>query len=259
MDSANPFGEERIARLWASYDPKSFQREELLAEEHVLARAGRYTVFFGPLGAWPDPTVKAILVGLTPGFQQLEAAARLFSQTSTEVRSNEAAFSQLLRRHVAFAGTMRRNLCEMLDAIDFHHLLGIGSSADLFGNDSGKIAATSALVYPVMVGSEHRNFSGTKDLTRIGVFCEMLDRLLAPRLLRAPGAMIIPLGKAAESAVQYLARRGVIERRRILSDFPHPSGANGHRKRLFAENEVQLRSVLKVWFAPSGGVNVETR
>jgi len=88
-DSANPFSEGLIARLWASYDPKSFQREELLAEEHVLARSGHYTVFFGPLGAWPDAAAKAILVGLTPGYQQLEAAARLFSQTSAEVRSDE--------------------------------------------------------------------------------------------------------------------------------------------------------------------------
>jgi len=147
----------------------------------------------------------------------------------------------------------------MLDAIDFQHLLGIGSSADLFGKDSGKIATTSALVYPVMVGPEHRNFSGTKELTEIGIFREMLECLLAPRLLRAPGAMIIPLGKAAEGGVLYLARRGVVESRRILSDFPHPSGANGHRKRLFAENKAQLRSALKVWFASSSGRDSETR
>lgn len=242
------FDPERLAVLRASYVPASIGKEALLVDWYLLATEGQYRVYYAPVGAFPDPTARVIIMGLTPGLSQVQEAARVFLSSSCTVRDDEAAYSDLLRRHVAFAGTMRRNLCAMLDEIGLTDALQVRESMDLFGGERRLIATTSALVYPVFVGTDLANFSGSgQGLAKSGLFREMLDELLAPRLLRAPEALVIPLGLAATGGALYLAKRGVISLERILLGLPHPSGANGHRKRLFSENRAALTSAVAAW------------
>ena len=58
-----------------------------------------------------------------------------------------------------------------------------------------------------------------------------------------------PLGKAVSSVVQRFASAGQVDLRRCLLGFPHPSGGNGHRVRLFRENRDSLRRQVDEWFA----------
>jgi hypothetical protein len=142
----------------------------------------------------------------------------------------------------------------MLDEIGLHRIFDVDSSLLLFNkNDESGIAATSALVYPVFKGPENRNFGGTVDLPKTRLFREMIDVLLAPRLIAAPNALIVPLGMSASTGVCHLIDQGLIDRGRVLIGFPHPSGNNGHRKAQFAERREDLERQLRQWSVDEGG------
>ena len=77
----------------------------------------------------------------------------------------------------------------------------------------------------------------------------MLESFLGPTLQGMPKAMIIPFGRWAEAAVLYVAERGFVDPVRVLQGLPHPSGANGHRPALFAQNAASMRGrQLNCWF-----------
>jgi hypothetical protein len=163
---------------------------------------------------------------------------------------DEFAYSDELRKEVAFAGTMRRNLCTMLDSIGVPARFGMERSEQFFEKEGADIAAaTSALVFPVFTGRDLKSFAGSHDLSLRPLFREMLVELLLPRLQRAPHARIVPLGLSASSGVDYLNRLGHIDGTRILRNFPHPSGGNGHRVRLFNSNRNDLTAAVASWEA----------
>lgn len=249
--ASDTFSETRLAALRSGYAPKSLARSDLLNDEYLLADDGPYRVYYGPIGAWPLSDVRIIFVGLTPGFAQLAAAAALFLESPESIRSNEIAYSDRLRTNVAFAGTMRKNLCRMLDEIGIPEWFEIEHSEQLFSEQRPDAAATSALVFPVfkLKRANLDNFSGSHDLGKIPLFQEMLTALLLPRLLRAPRALIVPLGVSANTGLTYLVRQAHIDEVRVLRNLPHPSGGNGHRMKVFKRDCDQLTAAIRAWRA----------
>lgn len=249
MESTSPFSTERLAAMRAQYAPTSFDKETLLHDRYLLAAEGRYRVYYAGLGAQPSPTARAIFVGLTPGFSQMQEAARAFTETPAHVRNDPVAYSNILRHRVAFAGTMRRNLCSMLDALGFPEAFGIAESAQLFDEDRDDVSATSALVLPVFVAPDLHNFRGAGvDLAEVPLFRRMIEELLAPRLERSQKALIVPLGVAAATGVRHLCEIGRVAYERVLAGMPHPSGSNGHRIPQFNANEASMRERIAQWF-----------
>jgi hypothetical protein len=246
----NPFSAERLAEYRRNYAPLSAERSHTLAAEYVLASAGKYQVFYSPLGdARPEAGVRLILVGLTPGERQVREAARLYLESSAEVRADSLLWSLLARERAAFAGTMRKNLCCMLDELGLARKLGLGQSSELFSSDCSLAFTTSALAYPVFEGPACKNFSGgSVSLSEVELFRTMLETLLSPTLSAVPNALVIPLGQAASSGLHHLCQTERLDRRRVLFGFPHPSGANGHRRRQFEENRQDLALRVSEWF-----------
>jgi hypothetical protein len=72
------------------------------------------------------------------------------------------------------------------------------------------------------------------------------SQVLATELATFPDALIVPLGRAAETAV---ALTGIASER-VLAGFPHPSGANGHRAKNFHAAQRRLANTVDTWFAP---------
>jgi len=61
-------------------------------------------------------------------------------------------------------------------------------------------------------------------------------------------ALIIPLGKAVEEILQQMIKENLIKEKQCLLGFPHPSGANGHRKSQFKENKNKLLNIIEDYF-----------
>jgi hypothetical protein len=94
---------------------------------------------------------------------------------------------------------------------------------------------TSAVSAPIFRSGA--NYNGSPPPLGIPVLREWVLKNLATELAAMPDAIIIPLGKTACEAVSLVAAQGSIDARRCLAGFPHPSGANGHRKHLIASTE----------------------
>ena len=75
--------------------------------------------------------------------------------------------------------------------------------------------------------------------------------ILAPELCKLQGALYIPLGKSVAAVMELLEKEGRIPVGQTLYRFPHPSGANGHRKRQFEEAKPTLKACLEAWWARS--------
>ena len=63
-----------------------------------------------------------------------------------------------------------------------------------------------------------------------------------------PNALIVPLGKAVEEVLEKMIKDNLIKEEQCLLGFPHPSGANGHRKKQFEENKMKLLSIVEEYF-----------
>ena len=157
MKVADCFSLKHLAAFRHSYDPPTSEKVDLLDERFLLAREGRYSVYYAPFGAASSPDTRVIFVGLTPGLSQLQLAAELFRSCKSETAMDPVAFARLLRSEVAFAGSMRKNLCAMLEDLGLPLLFGAEDAADLFSAARNDVATTSALQYPVFVGPHNVN------------------------------------------------------------------------------------------------------
>jgi hypothetical protein len=132
----------------------------------------------------------------------------------------------------------------MLDGIGLQEALGLSTSTELFSSRRDLLHTTSIIRYPVFV--DGKNYTGSSpDLTRSPFLLAFTREILVPELRSVPEALIVPCGTAVEAVLTMLTAEGVLSADRWLSGFPHPSGANGHRVRLFEQNRRQLRRQVK--------------
>jgi len=75
-----------------------------------------------------------------------------------------------------------------------------------------------------------------------------VENTLAAELRRIPQAIVLPLGKCTASVLKYLNDLGMLEEERCCYGFPHPSGMNGHRNKLFEKSKQLLMHKLEHWF-----------
>jgi len=221
---------------------EKYEHSDLLVSDLLIAEEGRLRIFYAPFD-WANPNARVIILGITPGWTQMEIACREARAVLSSGGSAEDV-CRLAKEHASFAGSMRVNLVRMLDALDLPRLFGIQSSSDLFGVARPLLHTASAIRYPVLVGT--RNYTGTNPRPAKSPFLMRFAReVLAPELESVPKAAIVPLGKSVEEILVALAAEKRIRPGRWLSGFPHPSGANGHRVRLFNENRASLSGQLR--------------
>lgn len=199
-------------------------------------------VWYAPLGR-PTAFPEVWILGLTPGWQQARIAYAAAARALRGGASPKEA-AQRSKPQVAFAGAMRTNLVSMLDELGLARALRTSSSAELFG--STQLRTGSVLQFPVFLRGQNYSGHGPKP-TRHPVLLEMLDAVLARELDSAGNCLIVPLGRAVESCLEYSADKGRLDLKRVLSGFPHPSGANGHRHRQFAAGKADLARRVEEW------------
>lgn len=219
-------------------------RERLLTEDFKLADEGRLSVYWIPFGRL-NVQARVVICGLTPGYgQMLQAFAAAREALSAGLGLDETLAH--VDRVGSFAGTMRNNMVGMLDDPGMAEALEIPSTAALFAEADHYVHTTSALRYPVFVDGQ--NYGGANPQVRQSALLQKyVTGTLGPELAAVPDALIVPLGKAAESCVQMLVSAEQLDMERCLFGFPHPSGGNGHRVRQFRENHERLRQELDHW------------
>jgi hypothetical protein len=126
--------------------------------------------------------------------------------------------------------------------------LRIFSCAALFGTSIELVHTTSTVSAAIF--NDGKNYTGYgPSLLRLPKFQAFIAENFAKELALLPNAMIVPLGKTAGEIVQSLHDENHIGLDRCLVGFPHPSGANGHGVRFFAEGRDRSREQLQDWFS----------
>ncbi len=141
---------------------------------------------------------------------------------------------------------MRKNLVSMLDGIGVNALLKVSSSQVLFDDERAHLHSTSILRHPVFVAG--KNFTGhTKVVTKSALASAMVRDIFLGELAALPAALIVPMGDYVSEQLNQLIAEKVVDPQRVLSGFPHPSGANGHRKSRFEEHREALAKKAQAW------------
>ena len=204
-----------------------YSRSQLLSDAFRIFAASGLGVFYAPfhhLGS----SARVALVGLTPGFTQMENAFRAAKDGERLGLSGAGLFAHIDAAG-SFSGPMRRNLVRMLDDIELNRRLGIPTCDDLFTGAHAMVHFTSTVSAPIFKGEQ--NYNGSP--LRVPLLREWVTQNFAAELRALPDAIIIPLGKHAGDAVDLLRAQGAVDAQRCLTEFPHPSPANGHLKPLF--------------------------
>ena len=215
---------------------------DVVTSDFLLEEEGRIEVYYAPLhGVITD--AKIIIVGITPGIQQMVAAFAEARMLLHEGMKPPHIFKEI-RRRMAFAGSMRTNLIDMLDKIGVADRLELASTAQLFADASHLLHSTSALRYPVF--NQGKNYTGSNPpIHRSPLLKSLLTSTLPPELDQVPDALIVPLGKAVTTDALKII--GFDKERRVLRGFPHPSGGNGHRKAQFQREFHNLCDIVRAW------------
>src|SRR5262249_14972228 len=132
-------------------------RQQLLNNDYLIGREGKLQVFYAPVDAVAT-NARIVLVGVTPGWQQMRLAFEACRDALRDKRSDSECLVAA-KATAAFAG-MRERLPAWLDDLGVATLLNIQSSSALFEARRDLVHATSAIRYPVFTGDDERNYTG---------------------------------------------------------------------------------------------------
>ncbi|WP_216830829.1 uracil-DNA glycosylase family protein [Alkalihalobacterium elongatum] len=220
---------------------ETYEKADLMTNHFLYAQDVHIDVFWAPF-EYINKEAKVIILGITPGWTQMQLAYNY-------VRKNIGLEEQKVmlrnaKKQASFGGKgIRKNLIEMLDGIELNQHLNINSCAELYGDMNHLLHSSSTLRYPVFI--KKKNYTGSSpSMLRHHLLLQMIHELLVPELNEVKDAVIIPAGKAVSDVLRYLKVEGKIHHKTILFDFPHPSGANGHRKKQFEERKEWFKATL---------------
>ncbi|MFC1465419.1 MAG: uracil-DNA glycosylase family protein [Candidatus Brachytrichaceae bacterium NZ_4S206] len=222
-------------------------KDDLLISAFLLHKENQLEIYYAPFD-YVNENAKIVLVGITPGWTQMEIGYRAARQ-GLQLGMSPREVCAYAKRQASFAGSMRKNLINMLDGLELPENLGIKSSELLFSDYRDLLHTTSAIRYPVFVNRQ--NYTGHRpELLSTPVLRKYVEEVLAAELRLASSALIVPLGKSVSAVLRILIDNGLLDSGRCLLGFPHPSGANGHRAKQFASMQPDLKRTIKAWFKP---------
>jgi hypothetical protein len=209
---------------------EAYSKEELMIDDLLMVRKEKLEVYYAPFD-YINRNAKVMLLGITPGWTQMHHAL-VYLIHNIEQEPLEACLRNA-KRHASFSGPLRKNLVSMLDAMGLHHYLGIDSCLEIFEDAFHLVHNTSILRYPVFLNKKNYTGSQPKMMKHPILRAMILEHFVSELKALNPNILIIPMGKAISEALIELKEMGYLKNQIILDHFPHPSGANGHRKHQF--------------------------
>lgn len=222
-------------------------KEDILNSEFFLKEENKLKIYYAPHNEFLNKEAKILIVGICPGWTQTEIA---FREAKIAINNNKELENILKKCKISarFAGSMRNNLISMLDELCLSKYLGIDSVKDLFDENKDILHTTSLIPYPVFVNG--KNYTGhMPEIIDSSLLMEYVKKHFYEEIeLLENKPLIIPLGKSVEEVLKIMVNEGIIKEEQCLFGFPHPSGANGHRKEQFMINKDKLKSTIDYYF-----------
>jgi len=216
-----------------------FEKENILNEKFILEDEGKIKIYYAPHNEFINTKAQILIIGITPGWTQTQIAFK----TANEGLTKNKEIIDILKKckyNSRFSGSMRNNLIDMLDEIGLNRKLNINSCSEMFNEGNNLMHTTSLIKYPVFING--KNYNGhSPEILKNELLFKYVQNYFISEIKEIQNAVIIPLGKAVEEVLMYLVNNCLIDNKYIiLYGFPHPSGANGHRREMFEKNKEAL-------------------
>lgn len=227
----------RYADAIRQFSSTTIEREagrpsELLMSSGAVG-AKKLEIAYAPFD-YVNPTAKVVILGLTPGAQQMKLAIQ---EAARCLRAGIDIAETIWRAkaHASFGGAMRSKLVELLDFIGVNRFIGRPTTGTLWSKDQELAHFTSCLRYPVFVNGD--NYSGQPAIMRTPLLRAELERFLVEEMLALPNAVWIALGDHGAEAARHAASVAKLDPDHLITGLPHPSGANNERVAYFPRAE----------------------
>lgn len=215
---------------------------DVLPKGLLMAESGDFQTYYAPFEA-VNPNARIVIVGITPGIKQALAA---LNSAQADLKQGCIDSDSILQRALGTAGFsgMRNTLSDLLDHVGVHRVLDLSSTRHLFTEATDQVQLTSALMFPTL--RHGKNYSGSPSILSLSFLKQQLMEHFGESAGKMPKALFVPLGKAPTEALEFLAAEGIIDRKRVLSGLPHPSGANRERVNYFLGQKPRAQLSIKV-------------
>jgi len=223
-----------------------FEKEDILNTDFELYNKENMKIYYAPHNEIINKSAKIFIVGITPGWTQTSIAYKTAQNLIVQNLDSETIKKEC-KRNSRFAGSMRKNLIEMLDELKLNNKLKLKSCSELFENRDDLLHTTSLIPYPVFINN--KNYTGySPQILENEVLYSYVKKYFYREIEELSDVLIIPLGKSVEEVLQQMIKENLIKEEQCLLGFPHPSGANGHRKIQFEENKSKLLNKVEYYF-----------
>ena len=227
---------------------QKYTKEELLIPELLVKEEKQITIYYAAHNEYFNPKAQIFIVGITPGFAQMEASI-IAARRCIEEHIPLEEMPYICKKEARFAGQLRKNIITMLDELKLGEFLGLESTSLLFGEADEMLHTTSMLPFATFV--KGKNYTGhTPDLMKNNLLRTEVETHFYPQVEALKEALIIPLGKCVEEVITGLIEKGIIEEKQCLMGFPHPSGANVNRKKQFEAEKEQMMRKISEFYSP---------
>ena len=225
---------------------EKYLQNDLLINDLLIMEENKLQMYYAPLD-YINIEAKIVIVGITPGFTQMEKAIRTLKQNYNKKKiDNEILMN--VKSEAAFVGKMRKNLVQMLDEIELAGILKLNTCEQLFNCNNNLLThMTSLLKYPVF--KNKKNYTGRSPfIFNSKMLMNMVENIFLNEIKNIKYNIMIPLGTTVSNILRRISVKDLNMRQKCLFDFPHPSGANGHRVKIFSENRERYKEKIKELF-----------
>jgi hypothetical protein len=222
----------------------SFERSDLLINDLLIKNEKNLSVYYAPFD-YINRDAKVIIIGITPGFTQMNIAIKYAKESLTMGRSYNNILKHI-KENAAFAGQMKINLISMLNELELNKLLNIRSCDLLFQKEYiGLSHMTSIIRYPVF--NKGKDYTGhSPDILKSNMLKDIINGIFVDELRSIKCSIIIPLGSAASKVLKFISHEYYEISGKCLFYFPHPSGANAHRIKTFYQKKNEYKEKIKM-------------
>lgn len=224
---------------------EKYTKEELLIPELLVEQQGNIELYYCAHNEVINPRAKIFIIGITPGFQQMEKSIVTARRCIEEGLSVEETV-KCCKKAARFSGSLRKNMIQMLEELELHNALKIENMADLFDERDDLLHTTSMIPFSTFVNK--KNYTGHQpNLMRNEFLMGYVEKNLIPQIDILKNALIIPAGRCVEEVIDHLVQRGILKEAQCLKGFPHPSGANVNCKKQFEKEKFQMMNKIKAF------------
>ena len=223
-----------------------YTKEELLTKDFLIDKDNNIEIYYAPHNEYFNKDAKIFIIGITPGFQQMNTAIST-ARKELEHTDNIEAIQYKCKVLARFSGSLRKNIISMLDDLKLNEIMNIKSTSELFEEKDYLLHTVSLLPYPVFVKKENQTGHTPKLIKNDFLMKYVYENFINEfkRLENPENVLLIPLGKAVEEILLKLQEDKIISKNQILLGFPHPSGANVNRVKQFKENKDDMAKFIK--------------